>query len=238
LSILVLVGAFLFAWPALSRHTPEGDIAKPEPFAVVQAGRQALAEGRFHLALRQLDEALALQTIEPSAANLPPRRELVQLQRQADLLKRLSQRTLEEILTQAALVRDPEEWKAQFKDYRGRTVIFDDVVRREEVRPVLATYVVQVRDEKALLALEDLTLFANLPLDPPRRLLFGARLAQCGREAGGQWVVRFEKDSAVLLTDPDAAGAILPGKLDADLQEVLARQKKWLNDLPAQKPAS
>jgi hypothetical protein len=77
-------------------------------------------------------------------------------------------------------------------------------------------------------ALEDLTLLQHLPLDPPQRLLFGARLANLSREKGGRWVYRLQPESAVLLTEPDAVAACGLGPLDAETLEVLRRQEEWL----------
>ena len=59
------------------------------------------------------------------------------------------------------------------------------------------------------LALEDLAVLHDLPLDDRPRLIFGARLAGCEREPGGGWVVHFERDSGVLVTDHDAVVAAL-----------------------------
>jgi len=135
---------------------------------------------------------------------------LKQLRRQSDLLAHLLDRSLEEILRQAMQHRNDDEWREKFEDYRGRSVLFDDRLRADASgRTILGSYVVRVGDVEARLALEDLLLLKQkpLPLDPPPRWLFGARLASCQREAGGVWVFRFEPDSAVLLTDEDAAAA-------------------------------
>ncbi|HEY7424467.1 MAG TPA: hypothetical protein VH682_09585, partial [Gemmataceae bacterium] len=145
------------------------------------------------------------------------------------LLAHLLDNPLEDILQQAMQHRDVEEWHAKFEDYRGRTVIFDDVLRQDAPgRPALSFYVVRAAEVEARVALEDLTLLRQLPLDPPRRWLFGARLASCRREEGGVWVFRFEPESAVLLTDEAAAAACCPGPLDDELREVLRRQDEWL----------
>jgi hypothetical protein len=87
---------------------------------------------------------------------------------------------------------------------------------------------VRAGEVEARVALEDLTLLRQLPLDPPRRWLFGVRLANCQREEGGVWVFRFEPESAVLLTDEAAAAACCPGPVDDELHEVLRRQDEWL----------
>jgi hypothetical protein len=226
------------------RSEPEEE--HPAPAALDDAmatARRSLEAGRFHAALRLLNEAVAQRERWPGSLTPLQSRQLTQLQRQADLLSRLSPLSLQEVLTRASQVRDEGEWAEQFKDHRGRTVIFDDSVSRDLAgRPILATYEVTVGDgdarkkETARLALEDLTLFNHLPLDRAQRLLFGARLARCGREDGGTWVVRFEPDSAVLLTDPEAA-VVCADPLEPDLRETLRRQERWLEDLAPQKPA-
>lgn len=122
-----------------------------------------------------------------------------------------------------------KEWHSKFEHYRGRTVVFDDVLRRDtQDRLTLGSYVVHSGDVEARVALEDLPLLRQLPLEPARRWLFGARLADCRREAGGVWVFRFEPDSAVLLSDEIAAAVCCPAPLDDELLSVLKRQDEWL----------
>ena len=197
--------------------------------ARIAAGRRALGEGNVRLASHALGAALEEHARNPAALDREELHRLQQLHRQSDLLARLLDRSLEEILQQALHHRDDEEWRAKFEDYRGRSVVFDDVLRRDSGgRPTLASYVVQVDEVKARLALEDLALMRQLPLDPPQRWLFGVRLMSCRREEGGVWVIRFEPDSAVLLTDEEAATACCPGPLDAVLRALLARQNDWL----------
>src|SRR5262249_10267451 len=146
---------------------PDPRAAQPVPealLATMASARHALEAGRFHGALRQLNEAIDLRERWPGLLTAEQHRQLTQLQRQADLLSRLSPLSLQEVLTRAAQVRDQAEWAEQFKDHRGKTVIFDDGVSRDaEGRPVLATYEVTVgetagRRETARLALEDLSL--------------------------------------------------------------------------------
>jgi hypothetical protein len=242
LSTVALLAGFTLLLPRLppSERSRAAQAPRPEDvFERLSAGQQALAEGKFRLARQLLNEAVAARDRQPDRLSPAEHRNLNQLQRQADLLARLCHRSLEEILRQAAVVRDPEEWDAQFSDYRGRTVLFDDVVVRDTTgRPALAFYVVQVNDETARVALEDLTLLRDLPLDPPARLLLGARLARCGREQGGAWVVRFEPDSCVLLTDPGATSACCPDPLSGQLSRVLRRQERWLRDVAGLRPAA
>ena len=242
-SLAILVVLFLLALPLLSRHpsvrrTEEASPA--ERLAVrLDLGRRALADGNYRVALRELNLAVEVRDSHPGLLAPADDRRLTRLQRQADLLARLLNRSLEEIVQEAALVRDPDEWQARFDDdYRGRSVIFDDAVGRDaDGRPALATYAVIVNKETVRLALEDLKLFQALPLQPPARMLFGARLAGCARGEGGGWVIRFEPDSGVLLTDPGAAASCCPAPLGRELEEVLRRQEEWLDDLAGRRPA-
>jgi hypothetical protein len=229
-SVSILLVGFVLAWPYLMRRTPaveEQDAGKL--LAEGEAGRVALSKGKFHLGRRLLEGALARRDRHPTLLTAEQSHDLNQLHRQADLLARLSNRSLEEIVRQGMLVRDPEEWAAQFADYRGRTIVFDDLFRRDaDGRPVPATDVVEVGQEVIRLAIEEVELLQDLPLNDSPRLIFGARLAGCRREEGGAWVIRFEPDSGVLLTDPDSWQACASADLDDDTRRVFARQRQWL----------
>lgn len=206
------------------RETPESSIQ-----ASIESGRRHLGEGNVRLAVKEFDAAIQQCERNRVALGREEHHRLNQLRRQTDLIAHLLDSPLEEILQQGMQHRNNEEWQAKFEDYRGRSVLFDDVLRRDATgRPMLGFYVVRVGDVEARVALEDLTLVRQLPLDPPRRCLFGARLASCRREEGGVWVIRFEPDSGVLLTDEDAAAACCPGPVDDELRAVLRRQDEWL----------
>ncbi len=196
----------------------------------IEAGHQKLAEGRFYKALEELNVALRLHDQAPGLLSAAENRQLQLLHQQTELLTRLLSPSLQEILREACEVRHEEEWQARFNDeYRGKAVVFDDVVRRDEHGvPMLHVYEVRVGMETARVALEDLMLLRQLPREPPQRLLFGVRLASLAREKGGRWVFRLQPDSAVLLTDPGAVAACGLGPLDAELLEVLRRQEEWL----------
>jgi hypothetical protein len=222
---------FLLLRPYL-RHAPASDAGtkrRTELRVRQEAGERELREGNIHRALREFQAALVQRNRSPEVLSRSEHRRLEQLYRQCDLLARLLDRSLEEIVQQALQHRHDDEWRAKFEDYRGRAVVFDDVLRPDaQGRPSLAFYAVRVGDVEVRVALEDLPLLRQLPLDPPQRWLFGARLADCRREEGGVWVVRFEPDSAVLLTDEPAAAACCPHPLEAELREVLKRQEEWL----------
>jgi hypothetical protein len=231
-AVAVMAGLYLGLRPFLARpETPGGPpSALADPGAEVRrladGGRRALGEGNFRLARGLLGEALQLRGRHPEAISEEEGRRLAQLHRQADLLADLLRVSLQEILRQAQSLRDAREWQEQLADYRGRSVVFDDVVRTDaRGRPALAVYAVTAAGAPARLALEDLALWQRVPLETPRRVLFGARLAGCDREEGGGWVFHFQPDSGVLLTDSGAAAALCPEAPPGDL---LRRQSEWL----------
>jgi hypothetical protein len=235
-SLAVLLAGFFLLLPYLGRRT-----GIPDEFDLkshIQSGKRQLSQGKFRLARRTFAEAIERR--DPAALGASELRELNQLHRQADLFARLLHVPLEEVLRQAQLERDADEWTLRFDDFRGRSVIFDDTVRRDERdRPVLAGYVVESGDQSARVALEDLEILRELPLADETRLIVGGRVSACVREPGGGWVIRFEPDSGVLLTDQGAVTAGFAVPLDEGVKAVLARQQQWLDEraviLPAKK---
>lgn len=225
-----MVLIFFLVRPYLRRSgAADASAALADSRSALAEGERQLRDDNVFLALNALNSALAQYRRRPETLNRDEVHRLEQLQRQTDILAHLLDRPLEEIVHQATQHRSDEEWNQKFQDYRGRTVVFDDVLRLDaNDRPVLGSYVVSTGDIEARVALEDLLLLRQLPLDPPRRWLFGARLASCRREQGGIWALRFEPESAVLLSDEIAAAACCPRPLDADLIEVLKRQDHWL----------
>jgi hypothetical protein len=246
--LLAVAAGFAFLLPRLSRSTPTSGRTeylqeREEIERVMEAGRQAMADRKYQVARRLLDTAIAERDRTPAA--LPPagHRCLNQLHRQADLLARLSLIPLDEICRRAIRVHDTDERDAEFDfHHRGKTVLFDDILTADgRGRPILRTYAVRVGDETVRLALEDLKLFQGRLLDPPQRMVFGARLSGCRQEHGGGWVILFEPSSGVLLTDADALRAALPEAVarDADVYaDVLTRQQAWVDQLASVKPAA
>jgi len=253
-TLTVLILLFLLLRPFLSRPTPAKDQSKPpapdqqkppDVRAMTTAGRRALAEGDFHLGAQLLQSALDQDPQRPGSYSASERRDATQLWRQADLLSWLSSRSVEEIVEAAEQVPHPEEWKAQFyTEYKGKAIVFDDEVQFEAApmrdderrRPVLRRYRIVVAGQDVRIALEDLTVLGSLPLERPQRMLFGGRLAAVERGQGGRWVVHFEPDSGVLLTDRGAAEAVCPAPLDPGLMEVLKRQAEWLGRQTESRP--
>jgi hypothetical protein len=229
---LAAMGAIVLIVRSYLQHSSNTDSARTpgaEIRARIEAGRRALREGSFRLALKELNAAAWQREQTPNVLSREEHQTLNQLRRQSDLLAHLLNESLEEILHQGMLHRNDDEWREKFEDYRGRAVLFDDVLRRDPSgKPMLGNYEVRLGETEARVSLEDLHLVRQLPLDPPRRWLFGARLASCRREEGGAWIIRFEPESGVLLTDEDAVSSCYPGPLDNELRAVLKRQDEWL----------
>jgi hypothetical protein len=240
-SVALLLVLFFLVWPYLPRKEEKNgeesvtDV-KGQLLKKIEAGREALSQGKFHLARKALDEAVHERDQHRDLLRPAQHRVLNQLHRQADLLARLSPVSLQEIVRQATLVRDPKEWALEFEQYRGRGFIFDDAIRRDaEGRLKLANDIVDVNGTQARMALDDLAVLKDLPLEDAPRLIFGARVSKCELEEGGTWVIRFEPQSGVLLTDADAAQAASPCSLDPGLKATLQRQQQWLDELASER---
>jgi hypothetical protein len=243
-AVLTLVGVVVVFWIILrnldappARQQPEA--ASPADIdAHLLAGRKALSEGSFRLAAEQLAAARALRDRRPRLLGASENRSLNRLYRQAALLASPLPKPLEEILRQASGLHNEEEWQKEFDaNYKGRSVVFDDRVQRDAARRYrLMVYEVRLgfgKDaELARLEIGDLKLLQPLPLDQPQRLLFGARVAAIGREPPGVWVIRFEPESGVLLSDTGAVSAFCPQPMDDELREVVKRQAEWEQELP------
>jgi hypothetical protein len=232
----ITFGAMILIFAALFAFSPkEGASAIPGPSAISQrinAGKQFLAQGKFHEAVKLLEEALTLREKYPGFLSGAERKELSQLYRQAALLVDVLSQSLEEILFQAAAEGDDQEWQSLFADrYKGKAVVFFAEVRRDGQANYQLDYDVFVREKRATVELGNVRLLRALRLDRPQRLLFGVRLASVGLEAGGTWVIRFEPDSGVLLTDLGAVAACYSRPLDG-LDEVLQRQAAWIAEMP------
>jgi hypothetical protein len=235
LTLAALVAGFLALTSYLSRPAKH-EFDPAEVRTHLQNGRQALADGFFERAQKELARAVALTDEHPQALSLAEVRDLHQLYQQSDLLALLSSQSLQEILQQAIGARSDDEWQARFrKEYQGKkTILFDDLVQVDpkKEKPVLVVQVFKVSGVKVRVALEDLKVLRNLPLATPQRLVFGARLTRIDREDGGGWVVGFEPDSGVLLTDEDAFRACAPALVEQEpeVRDVLKRQKEWLRE--------
>lgn len=225
MALTALVVAFVALLPHISRP-PASTVTEPDAAEArqqIEAGRDAMAEGNFNRALKEFEAAEAMRDRLSGTEG----RQLKQLIRQANLLAALLGKSVQEIVREAAHVRSEDEWRARFRqEYAGKAVLFDDpgVRRNAAGRPALTYYDVRADGELVRLALEELKVFEGMPLNPPQRLLFGARLAGVAREPGGGWVIHFEPDSGVLLTDEKAVASSCPAPIDDGMRGLLQRQ--------------
>src|SRR5262249_3669458 len=200
----------------------------------LESADAALAEGRLRRAVEEFSKARELALQRPDVLSAAQHRALLQRHREASLVADLLSESLDEILLRAA--RSPEEeWKAQFeKRYRGpgqaNAVIFDAEVRRDAAGSYHVDWDLKPGDEPARLDINDLAVLHDLPLNEPRRLLFGARLGSIAREQNGVWVVRFDPSSGVLLTDPHVVAACYPAPGDDTVRPLLEQQKAWTEE--------
>jgi hypothetical protein len=232
LSLVLAAGVLWWARGPGSGKKPAGGSDLDEVRTRIVAGAKALGEGNSQLAVDELEVARQLVRRHPHLVSKGEARQLAQLHNQATLLADLLTESLGELLSRAVGLEE-REWQAVFqRRYSGKAVLFDAEVRRDGAGQYQLGYRLWAGLEPGRAAIEDLTLLANLPLEKPQRLLFGARLAAIRREPPGIWVVRFDPGSGVLLTHAGAVTACLFNPPDAELQQVLALQEMWLAELP------
>jgi hypothetical protein len=233
---LALIAVALAAlWPLVSRQA--GPAAAPaaatDPALDYQIfeGRRALNEGAFQVASRLLGDARARAELPRSRLPTDQRRQLVRWHRQAALLAELLTEPLADVVTHAQQLPE-REWRELFPvRYRLRGVVFDCTVRRDAAGQVATDWEESAGGRPVRIAFGGLTLLQRLPLQEPQRLLFGARLAEV-RQGEAGWLVEFDPDSGVLLTEPGVfTGTPLPP--DPEVVAVMKRQESWLDwELP------
>jgi hypothetical protein len=251
-TLLVAVIFFLWVWPHLGRrHDPGRDGVSParaELDRLVEEGRRELAAGNFALAREKFKAAMSAGRNNPEvigSAKGDNLNDLYQLRWQSELLANELRLSLIELLREAAEFGTEEGWQAQFNLlYRGKWVVIDDEVYRDARGRTALLRAAEVTWRKegsrverhARVVVDDLALLRKLPLAPRQRWLFGARLASFSRE-GDEWVIRFDPESGVLLTDADAVKAWKPA-LSADplLADLLERQAKSARQLRVPEP--
>ncbi len=199
----------------------KGDNGKPAGAERLQArvvvGRAALLRGDFAKANAELRAARA--ELSRNTALVPPEeaQRIVHLHRQAECLAHLSDRTLEELLAEADRPAPGTDWDHYFaQQHRGRTIAFEARARiqRHEGQAVVAVdYPLAGPSLPARLEFQDGELPEQLAGDSARRLIFGAALAsvtlvRSTERPNGEWVIRFQPSSFVLLDEPGLAAAL------------------------------
>lgn len=221
-------------WRGFSDQVSAGSNAKVLDQTAMQeqlsATRAALRRGHYQAAVEMLDG------VRPTRESLPAgdvqARQYDQLTKQVGLLLDLSSESLGEMIDRLSPLEERERVAFWQRRFRHKTVIFDAAVRRDAAGQLHLSYNVSVGADPVQVDLDGLRLLHVLALDQPNRLIFGARLASIQREPPGRWVVHFEPDSAVLFTDEAALEAICLAATDKDTNDVLARQRAWLQELP------
>jgi hypothetical protein len=237
-TIVAALAGYFWAWPLLVRQpepTPptRRDTEAQERLA---AGKAAFHEGSYALALEKLTDAHRLRERDPAALTDDEKHQLNRLYWECELYAKLvkrdiAERVLADLRTEAGLHLNPQDWDAYFRqNYRGKTVIFDVTVPLDKTRNGVVDRGNKVNGR---IRVEDLQLLGYLPA-PPRRWIFGARLASVQDDAFWGWLIRLEPDSGVLLTDRQALVSWNPSLAkDAELDEILQRQRDKLPSLPA-----
>lgn len=226
--VIVLVALVVLVWAVQSSNHRSAERA-----ALLrhwQAGRDAFHQGRFQQASTELAQAASWQERFPSELAVDERRQLGQMNREAQLLADVLPEPLVDVCRQAARLNalDQREWQTVFERfYRGRSVLLDG-----QVRPSRDGYQIDstmdVNGDPGRINIAPLTLLRHLPLEEPRRLLFGARLAGIHLDRTGAWIVELEPDSGVLLTDARAVSRLLVAKQkDSELERLLGQQREW-----------
>jgi hypothetical protein len=230
LLMLAVGGWALVSWISPTKNdAPAGPTLTDKQARDLALGRLQKAQdhinlGHFALALDQLDALDALQRQQQKTWVDPVW--LTHQRREIGLYADLLPHSLEELLAEATDLPE-QEWQQQFaKRYLGKAVIFDTEVKHLADGRFVHDYQLHAGNQQGRLELANLPYFQTLPINQPRRVLFGARLKSIQRDEPGLWSVHFLPDSMVLLTDPQALAICCPELDNAETQALLATQKK------------
>jgi hypothetical protein len=228
LALALLVFAY-HRWMPTVPDRPElpGGTASTTPRDQLARGRRLLDEGLFRL-------ALVAMTSQPGDVDLKgltskERRAWHQVRRQAALLADLLSEPLEDIVSHGAGVK-AEEWQADFRHrFLGKSLVLDAEFRRPPGGAWEVLYPLFHGRARARVVVGDLKILGAVPAQDPQRLVVGVRLASVKLEPPGPtWVVRFEPDSGVFLTEPTAAARVCPALAEPEGISILERQKRWI----------
>ncbi len=230
LAILVLFLVYRFlVGPLLENKKDHGLSTEPaSKIAVLERLAQArkfLAEGSFRLAADGMaKDSQKLDLLAPEG-----RRYWRQVERQAALLADLLAEPLEDLVRHAAGTRSQDEWQADFRHrYQGKAVVLDAEFRKPFGAPWQVNYPLIVAGQRVKVVVDEVKILQRLPPNEPVRLVVGLRLASLKLEPPGPtWVLRFDPDGGVFLTDPDAAARVCPALAEEDTKVILKRQEGW-----------
>jgi DNA-directed RNA polymerase subunit RPC12/RpoP len=230
--IVVVAAAGIGAWYLSTSPEPSSQdrpLSDEEQYGQhLAAGRAALAEGSWHKAARELDAAIQIDKRAQGRFSKGEQEQLERLQRQAAIVADLLTESLAEIGRNSIGMPD-DEWQQIFRErYAGRSFIIDDVLYRDSAGKYHYQFKLMLQNAEMRLDLGQVKLLLETRslLNPPQRVLIGLRLAGIRKDAKG-WVIELDPDGGVWLTDEDMlAGLSIP--VDAELREVLKRQKSWV----------
>jgi hypothetical protein len=192
-------------------------------------GKAALARREIEEARREFANAKVVYERQRDAVPSSRGRRLHQLHREVELLALRLPKPFELALQRWKML-EPEELDRLFADARGTAVFFD----LELLRDAAGQYHYERRlgPELPTLQLHELKLLNRLPLQNVRqRVVFGALLDGLRRDAQDRFVVSFNPDSGVLVTEEEVARVVVPA-LEDNLRAVLLRQAEWANEAP------
>jgi hypothetical protein len=235
LTLAVASAVLVLLLSHLQSHRPSSSAASAWSAADVedrvQSARKAIAASDFKKAADDLQVVQNMAAQQPDLLSAVEARRLAQLERQVALVADWPREPLEQILARVGKL-NPREWEAVVRGYRGQAVLLDVSARRDPAGHYHVDNKRPAGDVTVHLELKNLKVLQPLPLADPQRLLLGARLAEVRREGAGSYLVQFEPDSGVLLTDVDVASKCVLQPLDESMQEVLRRQAGWLAVAP------
>lgn len=227
----MLLAAFAVWWVSDARkvapvvNTLEGPRAAFEE--QVAAGRRAWKQGHLQAAVQAFAQAVQLRRHLPAAEGYPTVGQVVGWYHQAGLLADASTDSLQEVLQQLEGL-DEDELHAVFaKRYRGKSVIFFTEMRRDAAGQYQMQYDLGRPGRPVRLALGDLKLLRQLPLQEPQLMLFGVRLADVQRQPDRAWLIELDPESGLCITDPDAARTCLVGYPEEKVLDLIQRQALW-----------
>jgi hypothetical protein len=227
--VLLVTSIALFA----NRRTDISRDDAPETVVNVEnhiaLAKRALAEGSFQSALDELAGAVRQTAVHPELLQQTSIEALLHLQRETELLTDLLTEPLEEMVRNLEGLEYRESQAVFRRRYFGKSVVFYTRLRRDPSGMLHIDYRLQGLRHPVRLDLQSLSLFKGIPLEEPVDVLFGVRLASAERNSLGEWVITFQQEGGVFITDEEPAFACCFQPPDpAALRLVLRRQANWL----------